>query len=180
MKRFALVTCLAVLLALTVRGEVNTATDYFNLGAATFIRENPEQALAIVNEGLLFFPEDETLLRLKALIEQQDQDNQSSSSSDSESQDRDDSNEQPPEDEDQSEQSPEEQDEPWEEPPDDEKNQQDASEDQRQEQPGDMNEDEAEMVLDSLRQLEEAQRERIMQDMIRRQMQNMPPVEKDW
>ncbi len=43
-----------------------------------------------------------------------------------------------------------------------------------------MTEEEAEMVLDSLRQLEEAQREQMTQEMIRRKMRNLPPVEKDW
>ena len=64
---------------------------------------------------------------------------------------------------------------------DNETSEEPADEEEREQpQPGDMNEDEAEMVLDSLRQLEEAQRERIMKDMIRRQMKNIPPVEKDW
>lgn len=186
MKRFALLTCLAVLLALPARGEVETAADYFNLGAATFIRANPEQALAIVNEGLVFFPEDESLLRLKALIEQQEEQQNQDSSEDSEQEDQDSESEENGSDENQNDQQPDEEEqsdeeEQEQESDDNETSEEPADEEEREQpQPGDMNEDEAEMVLDSLRQLEEAQRERIMQDMIRRQMQNMPPVEKDW
>ncbi len=185
MKRFVLAVIALCILALPIRAEVESAADYFNLGAATFIRENPEPALAIVNEGLVFYPEDESLIRLKALIEQQqEQQNQNNSSDDSDQQDQDSQAEQNESGENQNEQSPDEEEESEQEPPEENEGEQNEGNEEEQEQdqpqPSDLNEDEAEMVLDSLRQLEEAQRERIMQDMIKRQMQNMPPVEKDW
>ena len=43
------------------------------IGSATFIREEPDKALAIVNEGLSHHPDNEPLLKLKALLEQQKQ-----------------------------------------------------------------------------------------------------------
>lgn len=161
---------LAIMLLLGIgfkaHAEATSAADYFNLGAATFIREDPEAAKAIVEEGLLFHPEDEPLLKLKALLEQQ-QESQSNQSDQSEK------SEQPQESDqsDQSDQQPQDQ-------PQESESPQDQPQDQPQ--PEEMTGEEAEMVLDSLRQLEEAQRDQLMQEMIRRQMRDMPPVEKDW
>jgi Ca-activated chloride channel family protein len=170
-----------------VRAEATSAADYFNLGSSTFIREDPERALAIVNEGLMFHPDDEPLLRLKALLEQkkdqeqqqqqqeQQQEQNDSSKDDSDSSEKpDDSSEQGDQNQDQNEPEKPEEQSPEEEQP------QEPSEQAPEPTAGEMTEEEAEMVLDSLRQLEQAQREQLMQEMIRRQMQNMPPVEKDW
>jgi Ca-activated chloride channel family protein len=164
---------LFVLMASSVHAEVGTSSaEYFNQGAATFIRENPEQALAIVNEGLQLHPDDEPLLRLKALLEQQ-QESQSSQSEKSEQQDSSDQSD--PSDEEQEQEQDQQK-------PEESQDQEPGEQDQQEEQPqpGDLSEEEAEMVLDSLRQLEEAQRDQLMQEMIRRQMRDMPPVEKDW
>jgi hypothetical protein len=159
------------------------AETYFNRGSATFIRESPEAALAIVNEGLVHHPDDTGLIRLKELIErQQDQQQQQSSSSESSPE------EQPPP---QGEQEPQEQppapDEQEQEPQDQkdtdgepQESEAPPTEKPRPESAEEMTEEEAEMVLDSLRQLEEAQREQVNQEMIRRSMRNLPPVEKDW
>jgi Ca-activated chloride channel family protein len=180
-------TLLTALALAPLRAEVVDAPTYFNLGAATFIREQPETALAIVNEGLALHPDDEPLQKLKALLEQQQdqnqdqnqQDNQDSESdpSDDESSPSDPSdsgeNEQPPEEEPGEENAEPEQ-------PDQPSDPKDESPPQQQPVASEMTEQEAEMVLDSLRQLEQAQRENLTQEMIRRQMQQMPPVEKDW
>jgi outer membrane biosynthesis protein TonB len=162
------------------------AETYFNRGSATFIRESPEAALAIVNEGLVHHPDDTGLIRLKELIErqqdQQQQQQQQSSSSESSPE------EQPPP---QGEQEPQEQppapDEQEQEPQDQkdtdgepQESEAPPTEKPRPESAEEMTEEEAEMVLDSLRQLEEAQREQVNQEMIRRSMRNLPPVEKDW
>lgn len=170
MKRFALMVFLFGA-GLHAHADATSAADYFNLGAATFIREDPEAALAIVNEGLQFHPEDEPLKKLKALLEQQ----QESQSEQSDQSDQSDQSEEPQESDppDQSDAEQDQQPQPQE--PSD-------PQDQPQDQPqaDEMTEDEAEMVLDSLRQLEEAQRDQLMQEMIRRQIRDMPPVEKDW
>lgn len=176
MKKIALIAFLAWAAASSTRAATNvtSAADYFNLGAATFIRQDPEQALAIVNEGLLLHPEDEPLVQLKALLEQQQEQEQ-------QQQDQQQENEQEKEDANKSDQSdPSEEDQPQDQ--DQDQDQPPEEQDQQEEQPapGDMTEQEAEMVLDSLRQLEEAQRNELMQEMIRRQMRDMPPVEKDW
>ena len=187
MRAFLMIMGFLLVGALSARAQtdVASAADYFNLGSATFIRDEPEKALAIVNEGLVLHPDDEPLLRLKALLEQQQEQNQQ--------------NQQQPQDQNQDQDQNENQNEPQQDPsqpPPEENEQEEQEEDQNQQppesseqeeppeqeqpQPGDMSEEEAEMVLDSLRQLEQAQREQLMQEMIRRQMQNMPPVEKDW
>lgn len=164
---------LAIMLLLGIgfnaHAEATSAADYFNLGAATFIREDAEAAKAIVEEGLLLHPEDEPLKKLKALLEQQ-QESQSNKSDQSDSSDQSD-----PSDSEQDQN--QEQDQPQ---PQEPENQQDQPQEQDQPQPEEMTGEEAEMVLDSLRQLEEAQRDQLMQEMIRRQMRDMPPVEKDW
>jgi Ca-activated chloride channel family protein len=165
-------------MAFSVHAEVGTSSaEYFNQGAATFIRENPEQALAIVNEGLQLHPDDEPLLRLKALLEQQ-QESQTNQSEQNDQQEQSDQSDQS----DKSDPSDEEQDQEQEQDQDQDQDQNEEEQDQqeKQPQPGDLSEEEAEMVLDSLRQLEEAQRDQLMQEMIRRQMRDMPPVEKDW
>jgi len=190
MKRILIIAAMAGAMAgstIAQHAQVSPPTDYFNRGSAIFIRESPEQALAIVNEGLVHYPEDSALIRLKELIErqqdqqQQQQQQQQSSSSESSP------DEQPPP---EGEQPPEEQPSPPDEQEQDQQDQNEADKDQQpdesREQPGEpktaeeMTEEEAEMVLDSLRQLEEAQREQVNQEMIRRSMRNMPPVEKDW
>jgi len=164
------------------------AVDFFNAGSATYIRDTPERALAIVNEGLNIHPQDEKLLKLKELLEKkqdeqkkdqdqeqqkqeqpQDQQNNDSKPDDQDQQQQEEEKEQDEEKQDQN----EEKDKP--EPGEEEK-----PEEEKEASAGDMTEQEAEMVLDSLRQLEEAQREQMTQEMIRRKMHEMPPVDKDW
>ncbi|HMP88869.1 MAG TPA: hypothetical protein PJ991_01645 [Kiritimatiellia bacterium] len=156
-----------------VFSELPSATDYFNYGSATFIREDPQKALAIVLEGLEHYPEHDPLIRLKELLEQQQEQNQQNQQDQQESQE----NDQSPEDGD-NEQNDDESDQNRDNDPND------TSEQEEQQPPEplaeEMTEDEAEMVLDSLRQLEQAQREQLMREIIRRQLRDMPPVEKDW
>jgi len=168
--------------------DPTSAEAYFNQGSATFIREEPEQALVIVNEGLALHPENEPLIKLKALLEQQkdqnqqdqqNQQNQEDRKDQQEQQDQSQKDEEPQQDqeeqkEDEPEKEEQEQDQPEAQPPEEEQPQ------DEQPSPGEMTEEEAEMVLDSLRQLEQAQREQMTREMIRKQMSDMPPVEKDW
>lgn len=170
--------CLLFITGVQVEAQTNTpsgsAADYFNIGSATFIRENPEAALGIVNEGLSLYPQDESLQRLKKMLEEkkdeQPQQNQ-------QNQDQEDQSENQPE------ASPENQDEESQQenrdPSSNPESRAGEAEDQK-EAADDTTRNEAEMVLDSLRQLEQAQREQIMREMIRRKIPDMPPVEKDW
>lgn len=158
-----------------VHAELPSAADYFNYGSATFIRDDPQKALAIVLEGIEHYPDNESLLRLKELLEQQQeqqnqnnqQDRQNEQEQDQE-QEQNDSNEQNEDQPDQNDEG-----EPEQTPPE---------EDQQPPEPTaeEMTDEEAEMVLDSLRQLEQAQREQLMREIIRQQARDMPPVEKDW
>lgn len=179
-----LTACILLILGLTridglaqTNAAASAAGDYFNLGSATFIRENPESALGIVNEGLSIYPGDESLLRLKKLLEEKQNEQQEQQDQEQEQQpDPQDGQSGEPEN-----QSPEQEQESEE--PQDQKNK-DGDEEQPEEkeepQPADMTKNEAEMMLDSLRQLEQAQREQLMQEMIRNKIPDMPPVEKDW
>lgn len=189
MKSFIALLCL---IGATAFGQTATAPasaqDYFNNGSATFIREDPTKALAIVNEGLSFHPDNEPLLKLKALLEQQQQQNQQNQNQNQdqkkEDQDQQDQN-QPQNEQDQDQQKPEDEQKPDEDDLKQDQNQgqpppQEEKESGEEQAAKDMSEEEANMVLDSLRQLEQAQREQMTQHMIRQQMQNPPPVEKDW
>jgi len=157
--------------------QTTRATDYFNNGAATFIREDAEKALAIVNEGLQFHPDDEQLLKLKALLEQQQQQQQNQQQKNEQNEEKQQEQSEKPDESDPPEEQQQDQENPEEQPPPEE---QEQPQEKEQPQAGDMTEEEAEMVLDSFRQLEEAQRDQMMQEMIRRKMSEMPPVEKDW
>lgn len=191
MKTLSLTAALATLFTVYAAAQpllTAPAETYFNRGSATFIRESPEKALAIVNEGLVHHPEDTALIRLKELIErqqdqqqQQQQQQQPSSSSESSPDEPPPQGEQEPQEQppapDEQEQKPEDQRDADGEP---QENNDAPPEQPRPESAEEMTEEEAEMVLDSLRQLEEAQREQVNQEMIRRSMRNLPPVEKDW
>ncbi len=159
--------------------NVTSAVDYFNLGASTFIREDQEKALAIVNEGLLFHPEDEALLKLKSLLEQQQDSSSGQNEQPEETPPQENAGDQEPADQDTS-SGEEESGEQQPEPADQESGDEEQPDEQERPRADEMTGEEAEMVLDSLRQLEEAQRNELMQEMIRRQMRDMPPVEKDW
>ena len=177
--------CLLLMLTLAMPrwlpAQTTTAADYFNQGASTFIREDQQKALAIVNEGLELHPQDEQLLKLKALLEKQNEQQQQQQNQENEEN----------QDQNQSEQQNQQNQQDQSEPSDEEKDSESSGEEKKEEQPppeepeeqpqaGDMTGEEAEMVLDSFRQLEEAQRNQLMQEMIRRKMSEMPPVEKDW
>jgi len=170
--------CLLLITGALVHAGTNTpsgsATDYFNIGSATFIRENPEAALGIVNEGLSLYPQDESLQQLKKLLEEKKEEQPQQNQQNQKQED------QP---ENQPEASPENQDQERQQENRDPSSSQErrAGETEDQKEAADeTTRNEAEMVLDSLRQLEQAQREQIMQEMIRRKIPDMPPVEKDW
>lgn len=183
-----------VLVALTwstapAQTEASGARDYFNRGAQLFANNQLDEALAVVNEGIERHPESAWLPQLKEAIEREKQQQQQSGG---------DSSQQPqPQENEENQQQQEDQQQPDQplpdEQPEDEQDQKDKeNEGEQKPEPGEqpqpepqpvaeeMTEQEAEMVLDSLRQLEEAQRDQVTREMIRRTMQNLPPVEKDW
>jgi hypothetical protein len=146
-----------------------SARYYFDHGAERYARDDIEKARAWVDEGLLLYPNDTKLILLRRLLEQppaqqQSQQNQQPQSngndpkeSTSESQGDEDS------------QSIAEM-------------SQDSNRPQENEQrpAAAMTREEAERVLDTLRDREAAARARAAADRIRRDMARHPPVEKDW
>jgi Ca-activated chloride channel family protein len=174
--------CTAVSMVYAQGTPPESAEDYFNLGSAIFIRESGERALAVVDEGLVLYPDDEKLLRLKQLIEQEQENQQNQQQQDQNPEENGDDNQQTPENEQEQEQDEQEENEQNENQDDQTPSEQQPGDpsDRQEPNPEDMTEDEANMILDSLRQLEHAQREQLTQDMIRKQMNNLPPVEKDW
>lgn len=186
--RLGFIAFLLALAGTAAYGQTNIQAagpdEFFNIGSATFIREDPEKALSVVNEGLSLYPDNQKLLRLKSLLEQEEQQqSQQNEQNQEEEQDQKDQQDQQPsnsesqnqQDEKQNEQQPEN-----EKPEDSKEKNGEEKDEQNKKSAEEMTKSEAEMVLDSLRQLEQAQREKLMQEMIRRKMQDLPPVEKDW
>lgn len=142
---------------------------YFDHGAEKFTRDDLEKARAWVNEGLLLYPEDAKLILLKQLLEQPtqpqpqpSQDSKEPSQSDSQS-----SAEQQPQPIDNADQSER------------QAGEEDANDAQAPESAR-MTEEEAERILDALKDREAAERARAAADRLRREMSRLPPVEKDW
>lgn len=160
------------------------ADTYFHLGAQTFVTNDVEPAKEIVNEGLANYPEDPWLLGLKQLLEQQQQQQQQQDQQSSEqNQENSDQNQSLDSSVKQPDQNPRPEEEPQQEqrPPQEEQAPPPGEEEQQQpEKAGEMTEDEANMLLDALKQREQAEREALMQQQIQRQNRQTAPVEKDW
>lgn len=165
------------------------ADRYFHLGAQTFVTNDVEPAKEIVNQGLEAHPDDPWLTALKTLLEQQQeqeqqqQQNQQQNENSEQNQEQQDSppDNQPPQDqsgepEDEEDTPPQ----PEPEQPQDANAGEDEEEQPPPPEPGDMSEDEAEMLLDALRQREQAERDMMMRRQIERQSRQAAPVEKDW
>ena len=143
---------------------------YFDHGAEQFTRDDIEKARAWVDEGLVLYPQDERLIALKQLLEQQQQQQQQQQDQDSGSQ------------QDRQEPGEGEQDREPEEPRQEEQ----GKAGEPQEQPGEdqpasaMTPEEAERILDAMRDRESAERTRFTEERLRREARRLPPVEKDW
>lgn len=158
---------LCVLAAAWIARAAEDAGYYFDRGAERYTRDDAEQAKRWVSDGLAVYPEDPRLLALKQLLDQQQQQQQSS--------------EQKQEGGEQSEQEREQ--------PQDQEEPQDASEQQqaREDAAGEdekaaeeMTREEATLLLDAMKQQEQAIREKLALDRLRSSMGRLPPVEKDW
>lgn len=137
---------------LTGVATAQTARELFNPPAKEYIYGNNEVASNLVTQALAKYPDDEKLQKLKELIEQQQQDqqNQQNKNQDQEQSDESDSSEQQQEQQDEQEQQPEEQSQEEQEP-------QEAQPSQPQ-QAGEMSEEEAQQLLDAMKQNEKDQR----------------------
>lgn len=167
------VRCAVLLLLVGAAGSrADTARDFFNRGAERFTRSDNQQARTIVEAGLQDHPDDTALLALKALLEQQQQ---QQSSSGEEQQPQDQESEQDRQQQEQKDGS--------------DSKQQDAA---QQEQPEpeeesdqpkearEMTKDEARLLLDAMKQQEQALRRKVAMDRLRSSIGQLPPVEKDW
>ncbi|HMP75775.1 MAG TPA: hypothetical protein PKE12_05700 [Kiritimatiellia bacterium] len=141
---------------------------YFDHGAEQFTRDDVEKARAWVDEGLVLYPQDEKLIALKQLLEQQQQQQQQENQSSGNEQDQQEPNE--------GEQDGQPEPQPGE--------QGDSGEPQdppEQEKPASaMTPEEAERILDAMRDRESAERARVAEERLRREARRLPPVEKDW
>ena len=145
----------------------------FNNGASPFIKEQRDEALKKVNEGLIYYPNDYRLLALKKAIEEnQKQQKQQQSQPESKPEDQ-------PSDPKEDAQPPTNQ------PPSPASMPSEEEDDQRDqpqpaERPQDMTREEATRLLDAMKEQEQANREQMARDRMRMNMGQLPPVEKDW
>lgn len=186
MIRLLVILCLA--LASAAFAAEDTADYYFDNGAEQYTRDDIETAKKWVDEGLQLYAGDQKLIALKQLLEQQEQQNQQ------QQQQQQQQNQQNQQNQDQS-QSAQNQDQQNQ--GDDQKDQQEQQDSQQaaqQQTAGDdkqddgkdeqqaraMTPEEAERILDAMRERESSDRAKMAEEQIRQQMGKMPMVEKDW
>jgi Ca-activated chloride channel family protein len=72
----SLLTLLLVFAAQKISAQLAPADDFFNSGAQLYISNNIPAALVKTEDGLKFYPDDEKLKKLEALLKQQQQSQQ--------------------------------------------------------------------------------------------------------
>jgi Mg-chelatase subunit ChlI len=77
---------LAVFLIFTVEGSAQSAGDYFNRAARSYVKTQKEQALREVNDGLGKYPNDSKLKALKEKLEQEQEQEQQQQNQDQQQQ----------------------------------------------------------------------------------------------
>ncbi|MEE9367306.1 MAG: hypothetical protein V3V05_00425 [Pontiella sp.] len=160
-----IVGCAATMLA----NPVEVDSTYFHPAASMYIHDDSTSASNLVVEGLSVFPENGKLLRLKELLDQQEEQEQNEDNQDQKQQDQN---------QDQQENDPnQDQDEPQEpqDPQQDDKNQEQDEQSPEPPKAEQMSQDEAERLLDAMKQEEE--NKRLQMHLI---MGNPVEVEKDW
>lgn len=165
--------------------EVDIDNTYFHPAASMYIHGDAAGASNLVHSGLAKFPDNGKLLRLKELLDQQQQNqdqNQNSDQNQDQNQDQQDQNQQDQNNEqqnqdqqneqDQQQQNQDQQDQPEPEQPQDQNEQQPQQEPPRAEE---MSQDEAERLMDAMKQDEETKRL-----MLQPVMGAPVKVDKDW
>lgn len=140
---------------------------YFDHGAEQYTRDNKEKALSWVTEGLTLYPDEHKLLALKKLLEQQQQQQQEQQQRESDSQAQQQTESSQSDGKAQSPANPS------------------AGEDKQNRQAqqpiaSEMTPEEAERLLDAMRDREANERAQIAVDRLRRETHSLAPVEKDW
>jgi Ca-activated chloride channel family protein len=134
--------------------SAQTATELFNPAAKEFIYGNTPVASNLVNQALMKFPDNKKLQKLKKLIEEQQQDQDQKNQDQNQNQNKDqnkDQNQDQKNDQDQKNQNPNQ----------DQQNQDQQQQDQQTAQPkqaGEMSPEEAQQLLDAMKQNEKDQR----------------------
>ena len=155
-----------------------TAAEFFNRGGAQFCRNQMEEALKTVEDGLLRHPDDAALQKLRQLLEQPPQPQQSPDSQDTQdsspSKDPKDTDSKSKPDEPTSKEN-EDTNQPQQNPEDSSKPE-DMKPDEQQSREGQLTRDQVARLLESA-----SQEEMDLRDVLRRQQpRESPPVDKDW
>lgn len=180
-----LLLILSLALASAAFAADDTSAYYFDNGAEQYTRNDIETAKKWVSEGLELYPGDKNLLALQQLIEQQQQQQQQQNQQQNQQQEQ-----QSRQNQDQSQAA---QNQSEENKGNDDKEQQEQAAAQQQNAGDDKKDDgkdeqqaramtpeEAERILDAMRDRESSDRAKIAEDRIRQEMGRMPMVEKDW
>ena len=144
--------------ALTAMADPESDSSYFHPAASMYIHGESSTASNLVAQGLSLFPEDGKLLRLKELLDQQQEDQENKEKQENQEQ-QENQDQDKPKDEPQDQENPEE---PPEDEPNENPNQDPEQQDQAQEpeppKAEQMSQDEAERLLDAMKQEEENKR----------------------
>lgn len=153
--------------ALAQDPEVDIDSTYFHPAASMYIQGNSAGASNLVTTGLSSFPDNGKLLRLKKLLEQEQQQNQDPQNDDQQDQNQDQNQDQQDQDKNQDQQD-QNQDQNQQDPQNDDQQEQDQSQEQQPDQQDpaqpqppraeQMSEDEARRLLDAMKQEEENKR----------------------
>ena len=170
---------LFILLTLCATASAQTARQRFDPAAKEYIHGNTPVASNLVEQALIKFPDNEPLLKLKKLIEQQQEQKDQQQQQDQQNQDQQDQeNEKDQKDSQDRDQNqpekevPQDQNEPEDQEPDDPKDQQPTHPPQ---QAGEMSKEEAQQLLDAMKQNEKDQRSDL-----RPYLGQPVRVDKDW
>lgn len=161
----------------------DTSSYYFDNGAEQYTRNEIETAKKWVAEGLELYPGDKNLLALKQLIEQQQQQNQQNQQQQDQQQQQQQQDQQNQQNQDNSQAQQDQGDDEQQQQA--EAQQQNAGDDKEdkgkdEQQVRAMTQEEAERILDAMRERESSDRAKIAEDRIRQEMGRLPMVEKDW
>lgn len=153
----------AFILPLTLSAQ--TATELFNPAAREYIYGNNSVASNLVTQALGQYPTDEKLLKLKELIEQQQQDQKNQQNQDQQNQDQQDQNQDQNQDQQNQDQQQQQDQEEQDQQQQDQQSQEEEQEPQeaqpseaQQHQAGEMSPEEAQQLLDAMKQNEKDQR----------------------
>lgn len=178
MKFRRLIRLTGLLWAAALVSSAETPRDLFNRGAERFTRSQDAEAKQIVDAGLQQYPDDPALLALKALLEQkQQQSSGARQDQQAQSQDSSDQKQEPNPEEPKPDQEPPAEDPARGRPP--EQSADEAPEEQPRE-ARQMTKEEAALLLDAMKQQEQAMRRKVALDRMRSNMDQLPPVAKDW